>query len=129
MAIGKKNYLLINIDKISQEINILAHKSYVTKVYQEQLSMHKSSSVFLISYLKFSFSTCFQGSGLEDEPKMSIENWSEEDVSVWLCAQGLKDLVGIFKMNNIDGKELLSLTKHSLTNDLKIGKNVKAIKS
>ncbi|XP_037767988.1 WD repeat, SAM and U-box domain-containing protein 1 isoform X3 [Chelonia mydas] len=61
------------------------------------------------------------GSGLEDEPKMSIENWSEEEVSVWLCAQGLKDLVGIFKMNNIDGKELLSLTKHSLTNDLKIG--------
>ncbi|XP_037767986.1 WD repeat, SAM and U-box domain-containing protein 1 isoform X1 [Chelonia mydas] len=60
------------------------------------------------------------GSGLEDEPKMSIENWSEEEVSVWLCAQGLKDLVGIFKMNNIDGKELLSLTKHSLTNDLKI---------
>nr|XP_032651006.1 WD repeat, SAM and U-box domain-containing protein 1 isoform X3 [Chelonoidis abingdonii] len=62
----------------------------------------------------------FAGSGLEDEPKISTENWSEEEVSVWLCAQGLKDLVGIFKMNNIDGKELLSLTKHSLSNDLKI---------
>ncbi|XP_074159490.1 WD repeat, SAM and U-box domain-containing protein 1 isoform X3 [Sminthopsis crassicaudata] len=55
-----------------------------------------------------------------DEPKLFIEDWSEEEVSVWLCAQGLKDLVSIFKMNNIDGKELLSLTKESLTDDLKI---------
>ncbi|XP_051842291.1 WD repeat, SAM and U-box domain-containing protein 1 isoform X2 [Antechinus flavipes] len=55
-----------------------------------------------------------------DEPKQFIEDWSEEEVSLWLCAQGLKDLVSIFKMNNIDGKELLSLTKESLTDDLKI---------
>ncbi|XP_028928202.1 WD repeat, SAM and U-box domain-containing protein 1 isoform X1 [Ornithorhynchus anatinus] len=61
-----------------------------------------------------------QGRKLEEEPQQFIENWSEEEVSVWLCAQGLKDLVGVFKMNNIDGKELLSLTKESLTNDLKI---------
>lgn len=58
----------------------------------------------------------------EDEPKLFIEDWSEEEVSLWLCAQGLKDLVSIFKMNNIDGKELLNLTKESLTDDLKIGK-------
>uniref|UniRef100_A0A8D0HPJ7 WD repeat, SAM and U-box domain-containing protein 1 n=1 Tax=Sphenodon punctatus TaxID=8508 RepID=A0A8D0HPJ7_SPHPU len=57
---------------------------------------------------------------LETEPKMRVENWSEEEVSVWLCAQGLKDLVEIFKRNNIDGKELLSLTRQSLTDDLKI---------
>ncbi|XP_036599118.1 WD repeat, SAM and U-box domain-containing protein 1 isoform X1 [Trichosurus vulpecula] len=56
----------------------------------------------------------------EDEPKQFIEDWSEEEVSSWLCAQGLKDLVSIFKMNNIDGKELLNLTKESLTDDLKI---------
>uniref|UniRef100_A0A7N4Q1J7 WD repeat, SAM and U-box domain-containing protein 1 n=1 Tax=Sarcophilus harrisii TaxID=9305 RepID=A0A7N4Q1J7_SARHA len=55
-----------------------------------------------------------------NEPKQFIEDWSEEEVSLWLCAQGLKDLVSIFKMNNIDGKELLSLTKESLTDDLKI---------
>ena len=41
---------------------------------------------------------------------------------MWLCAQGLNDLVGIFKMNNIDGRELLNLTKESLADDLKIGK-------
>lgn len=59
---------------------------------------------------------------------MSVENWSEEEVSAWLCAQGLKDLVECFKTNNIDGKELLSLTKESLTSDLKIGKNMEASK-
>ncbi|XP_064238801.1 WD repeat, SAM and U-box domain-containing protein 1 isoform X5 [Aotus nancymaae] len=56
----------------------------------------------------------------EDHLKQFTEDWSEKDVSTWLCAQGLKDLVGIFKMNNIDGKELLNLTKESLADDLKI---------
>uniref|UniRef100_A0A2K6MQS7 WD repeat, SAM and U-box domain-containing protein 1 n=2 Tax=Rhinopithecus TaxID=542827 RepID=A0A2K6MQS7_RHIBE len=56
----------------------------------------------------------------EDQLKQFTEDWSEEDVSTWLCAQDLKDLVGIFKMNNIDGKELLNLTKESLADDLKI---------
>uniref|UniRef100_A0A667G745 WD repeat, SAM and U-box domain-containing protein 1 n=1 Tax=Lynx canadensis TaxID=61383 RepID=A0A667G745_LYNCA len=56
----------------------------------------------------------------EDEAKQFPEDWSEDDVSVWLCAQGLNDLVGIFKMNNIDGRELLNLTKESLADDLKI---------
>uniref|UniRef100_A0A8C0D484 WD repeat, SAM and U-box domain-containing protein 1 n=1 Tax=Balaenoptera musculus TaxID=9771 RepID=A0A8C0D484_BALMU len=56
----------------------------------------------------------------EDQPKQFTEDWSEDDVSNWLCAQGLKDLVGIFKMNNIDGRELLNLTKESLADDLKI---------
>uniref|UniRef100_A0A8C5VBM8 WD repeat, SAM and U-box domain-containing protein 1 n=1 Tax=Microcebus murinus TaxID=30608 RepID=A0A8C5VBM8_MICMU len=55
----------------------------------------------------------------EDQLKFT-EDWSEEDVSMWLCAQGLKDLVGIFKKNNIDGKELLNLTKEILADDLKI---------
>ncbi|KAM8788541.1 WD repeat, SAM and U-box domain-containing protein 1 [Rhynchonycteris naso] len=59
----------------------------------------------------------------EDQPKQFkqfTEDWSEDDVSAWLCAQDLKDLVGIFKMNNIDGRELLTLTKGSLADDLKI---------
>uniref|UniRef100_A0A2R9CKU3 WD repeat, SAM and U-box domain-containing protein 1 n=1 Tax=Pan paniscus TaxID=9597 RepID=A0A2R9CKU3_PANPA len=56
----------------------------------------------------------------EHQLKQFTEDWSEEDVSTWLCAQDLKDLVGIFKMNNIDGKELLNLTKESLADDLKI---------
>jgi hypothetical protein len=64
----------------------------------------------------------FKARSTEDQLKQFTEDWSEEDVSMWLCAQGLKDLVSIFKMNNIDGKELLNLTKESLADDLKIGK-------
>lgn len=55
---------------------------------------------------------------------MAIEDWSEDDVSAWLCAQDLADFVGLFKMNNIDGKELLNLTKESLAHELKIGKSI-----
>ncbi|OPJ89178.1 bromodomain adjacent to zinc finger domain protein 2B isoform E [Patagioenas fasciata monilis] len=60
------------------------------------------------------------GAAVEDEPKAAVEAWSEDDVSAWLCAQDLPGCVGLFKTNNIDGKELLNLTKESLTNELKI---------
>ncbi|NXJ77997.1 WSDU1 protein, partial [Trogon melanurus] len=56
----------------------------------------------------------------ENESKVAVEDWSEDDVSLWLGAQGLADFVGLFKRNNIDGKELLNLTKESLANELKI---------
>ncbi|NWX87436.1 WSDU1 protein, partial [Nothoprocta pentlandii] len=62
----------------------------------------------------------YSGNIIQNESKMAVENWSEEDVLAWLHVQGLTDLVGIFKMNNIDGKELLNLTKESLMNELKI---------
>lgn len=64
----------------------------------------------------------FQARSTEDQLKHFTEDWSEDDVSAWLCAHDLKDLVGVFKMNNIDGRELLNLTKESLADDLKIGK-------
>ncbi|NXY69457.1 WSDU1 protein, partial [Glareola pratincola] len=57
---------------------------------------------------------------VENESKVAVEDWSEDDVSAWLCAQDLADFVGLFKRNNIDGKELLNLTKESLANELKI---------
>lgn len=66
---------------------------------------------------------CFKAGSMNDPLKHFTEEWSEEDVSVWLRAQGLEDLVGIFRANNIDGKELLHLTKESLAGDLKIGKD------
>lgn len=66
----------------------------------------------------------FSGSPLIQESKISVDNWTEEDVSVWLQTHNLQDLVEIFKRNNIDGKELLNLTKESLTDDLKIGKTI-----
>ncbi|XP_075567021.1 WD repeat, SAM and U-box domain-containing protein 1 isoform X3 [Pelecanus crispus] len=60
------------------------------------------------------------GNTVENESKVAVEDWSEDDVSAWLYAQDLADFVGLFKVNNIDGKELLNLTKESLTNELKI---------
>ncbi|XP_028941465.1 WD repeat, SAM and U-box domain-containing protein 1 isoform X4 [Antrostomus carolinensis] len=60
------------------------------------------------------------GDIVENESKLAVEDWSEDDVSAWLCEQDLADFVRLFKMNNIDGKELLNLTKESLTNELKI---------
>ncbi|XP_028941464.1 WD repeat, SAM and U-box domain-containing protein 1 isoform X3 [Antrostomus carolinensis] len=64
--------------------------------------------------------TDFLGDIVENESKLAVEDWSEDDVSAWLCEQDLADFVRLFKMNNIDGKELLNLTKESLTNELKI---------
>ncbi|XP_003405882.1 WD repeat, SAM and U-box domain-containing protein 1 isoform X1 [Loxodonta africana] len=78
-------------------------------------SMDKTVNIW-----QFDTEALCQARGTEDQLEQFTEDWSEEDVSVWLCEQGLKDLVGIFKMNNIDGKELLNLTKESLADDLKI---------
>ncbi|XP_032492564.1 WD repeat, SAM and U-box domain-containing protein 1 isoform X1 [Phocoena sinus] len=78
-------------------------------------SMDKTVNIW-----QFDLETPCQARIAEDQPKQFTEDWSEDDVSNWLCAQGLKDLVGIFKMNNIDGRELLNLTKESLADDLKI---------
>ncbi|XP_074255733.1 WD repeat, SAM and U-box domain-containing protein 1 isoform X1 [Saimiri boliviensis] len=78
-------------------------------------SMDKTVNIW-----QFDLETLCQARSTEDHLKQFTEDWSEEDVSTWLCAQDLKDLVGIFKMNNIDGKELLNLTKESLADDLKI---------
>ncbi|XP_048885511.1 WD repeat, SAM and U-box domain-containing protein 1-like isoform X2 [Brienomyrus brachyistius] len=47
-------------------------------------------------------------------------DWSEDDVSAWLCEEGLDALVSTFKANNIDGAELLGLTKETLTTELKV---------
>ncbi|XP_059250030.1 WD repeat, SAM and U-box domain-containing protein 1 isoform X5 [Mustela nigripes] len=77
-------------------------------------SMDKTVNIW-----QFDLETPCQARSMEDQVKFT-EDWSEEDVSVWLCAQGLSDLVAIFKMNNIDGRELLNLTKESLADDLKI---------
>uniref|UniRef100_A0A8B9PWF4 WD repeat, SAM and U-box domain-containing protein 1 n=1 Tax=Apteryx owenii TaxID=8824 RepID=A0A8B9PWF4_APTOW len=78
-------------------------------------SMDKTVNIW-----QFDHKQACSGNIIENESKIAVENWSEEDVLAWLHAQGLTDLVGIFKMNNIDGKELLNLTKESLTNELKI---------
>lgn len=51
-----------------------------------------------------------------------VSNWSEEDVSAWLREdEALAVLVDKFRANNIDGTELLQLTKETLASELCIG--------
>ncbi|KAM4776767.1 WD repeat, SAM and U-box domain-containing protein 1 isoform 3-T8 [Cyanocitta cristata] len=78
-------------------------------------SMDKTVHIWQLDFMQ----PC-TGDTIENESKVAVEDWSEDDVSAWLCAQDLADFVGLFKMNNIDGKELLNLTKESLANELKI---------
>ncbi|XP_018539263.1 WD repeat, SAM and U-box domain-containing protein 1 isoform X2 [Lates calcarifer] len=52
--------------------------------------------------------------------KLLVTDWSEEDVSEWLAEEGLGGLVDKFRANNIDGTELLSLTKETLASELLI---------
>ncbi|KAJ8352244.1 hypothetical protein SKAU_G00237200 [Synaphobranchus kaupii] len=52
--------------------------------------------------------------------RLLVCDWSEEDVLAWLCAEGLEALVSAFKANNIDGAELICLTKDTLASEMKI---------
>ncbi|XP_070696971.1 WD repeat, SAM and U-box domain-containing protein 1 isoform X2 [Pempheris klunzingeri] len=56
----------------------------------------------------------------EGRSKLLVSDWSEEDVSAWLVEEGLGGLVDKFRANNIDGTELLSLTKETLASELHI---------
>lgn len=57
--------------------------------------------------------------------KLLASDWSEADVSEWLVEEGLGGLVDTFRANNIDGTELLSLTKETLASELLIGEEDK----
>ncbi|KAM4631175.1 WD repeat, SAM and U-box domain-containing protein 1 [Polymixia lowei] len=64
--------------------------------------------------------TSGDGRTLAGQCKLLVSDWSEEDVSAWLVEEGLEGLVDKFRANNIDGTELLSLTKDTLASDLHI---------
>lgn len=65
-------------------------------------------------------STTQSAAGRLRRTETHIENWTEKDVRNWLSAEGLAEVEQQFSSNNIDGKELLDLTKDTLLNDLKI---------
>ncbi|MGH0154956.1 UNVERIFIED_CONTAM: hypothetical protein FKN15_054049 [Acipenser sinensis] len=60
------------------------------------------------------------GTSFGAQSRLCVSEWSEEAVSVWLCEEGLGEVVTIFKANNIDGSQLLSLNKEIVTNELNI---------
>ncbi|XP_053140910.1 WD repeat, SAM and U-box domain-containing protein 1 [Hemicordylus capensis] len=98
------------------------HTRYVTTcAFAPDMPLFATGSMDkCVNIWQFESEQLFTGNALMEEPKLSVENWSEEDVSAWLCKHGLEELVEIFRKNNIDGGELLSLTKESLAGDLKI---------
>ncbi|XP_012310294.1 WD repeat, SAM and U-box domain-containing protein 1 isoform X3 [Aotus nancymaae] len=121
---GSVDKLVIIYDTNTENIlhTLTQHTRYVTTCAfaTHTLLLATGSMDKTVNIWQFDLETLCQARSTEDHLKQFTEDWSEKDVSTWLCAQGLKDLVGIFKMNNIDGKELLNLTKESLADDLKI---------
>uniref|UniRef100_A0AAY5L6F4 WD repeat, SAM and U-box domain-containing protein 1 n=1 Tax=Esox lucius TaxID=8010 RepID=A0AAY5L6F4_ESOLU len=61
-----------------------------------------------------------EGGKLPGHSRLLVSDWSEEDVGAWLREEGLEALVETFKANNIDGVELIGLTKESLCSELNI---------
>ncbi|XP_029353257.1 WD repeat, SAM and U-box domain-containing protein 1 isoform X2 [Echeneis naucrates] len=62
--------------------------------------------------------TSSEGKASAGRLNLLVADWSEEDVSAWLVDEGLHQLVDKFRDNNIDGTELLSLTKETLASEL-----------
>uniref|UniRef100_A0A3B4V6P1 WD repeat, SAM and U-box domain-containing protein 1 n=1 Tax=Seriola dumerili TaxID=41447 RepID=A0A3B4V6P1_SERDU len=59
---------------------------------------------------------CFsqtKGRKLPGHSRLLVADWSEQDVQTWLREEGLEELVGNFKANNIDGPELSYLNKET----------------
>ncbi|KAJ3594104.1 hypothetical protein NHX12_006436 [Muraenolepis orangiensis] len=59
--------------------------------------------------------------------RLLVSDWSEEDVGAWLTEEGLEGLVDTFRANNIDGAELLGVTKETLV-ELHVGEKLEELK-
>ncbi|XP_030643169.1 WD repeat, SAM and U-box domain-containing protein 1 [Chanos chanos] len=64
--------------------------------------------------------TTQRGRKLPGHSRLPVSDWTEEDVSAWLSEEGMEALVSTFKANNIDGRELVSLTKETLATELHV---------
>lgn len=57
-------------------------------------------------------------------PVKSVENWTSEDVSIWLNKSGLEKYSRRFKYNRITGRVLLTITENDLRSaELKFNKS------
>ncbi|XP_059116489.1 WD repeat, SAM and U-box domain-containing protein 1 isoform X1 [Peromyscus eremicus] len=117
-----KSVIIYDIGTQSVLYTLTQHTRYVTTCAfaPNTLLLATGSMDKTLNVWEFDLETPCQAGSTRDQQKPLIEDWSEEEVSTWLRAQGLEELVSIFQMNNIDGKELLHLTKESLAGDLKI---------
>ncbi|XP_005918284.1 WD repeat, SAM and U-box domain-containing protein 1 isoform X1 [Haplochromis burtoni] len=105
--------------------SLMWHHRYVTAVALSPTfpwiatgSMDRSVNVWRIgdgddSTAAESKETQCQGRKLPGHSGLLLTDWSEDDVQTWLRDEGLVELVGIFKANNIDGPELSQLNKET----------------
>ncbi|KAL2081459.1 hypothetical protein ACEWY4_023312 [Coilia grayii] len=61
-----------------------------------------------------------QGRKRAGHSRLLVSDWAEEHVAAWLADEGLEELVSIFRRHNIDGPELLGLTKDTLAKELHV---------
>lgn len=55
-----------------------------------------------------------------------VATWSVDEVCDWLSRQGLGKYTGIFRRNEMDGRELIQLNHQVLEKELGIGKSIHA---
>ncbi|PWA18926.1 WD repeat, SAM and U-box domain-containing protein 1 isoform X2 [Gambusia affinis] len=96
------------------------HERYVTAC-----AFHPTAPLFATGSMDKTVNICrlddgCRGKAAASRSKLLVADWSEGDVSEWLAEEGLQGLVEKFKANNIDGTELLSLTKETLASELAI---------
>ncbi|CAL8350869.1 unnamed protein product [Merluccius merluccius] len=58
--------------------------------------------------------TNINGRTAAGQSRLMVADWSEDDVGAWLAEEGLEGLTDTFRANNIDGAELLAMTKDTL---------------
>ncbi|XP_071978045.1 WD repeat, SAM and U-box domain-containing protein 1 [Engystomops pustulosus] len=98
------------------------HKRYVTAcALAANLPLLATGSMDkTVTIWKFGQTSDSPAARIRSKTEFDIESWTEDDVRTWLSNEGLAEVERHFTTNNIDGRELLCLTKEMLLQDLKI---------
>ncbi|XP_066432084.1 WD repeat, SAM and U-box domain-containing protein 1 isoform X2 [Eleutherodactylus coqui] len=98
------------------------HKRYVTTcaLAPNQPLLATGSMDKTVTIWKLGRKSDSPGVRIKRKAEFDVESWTEDDVRTWLANESLLEVEPHFSANNIDGKELLGLTKDILLHDLKI---------
>ncbi|XP_069838874.1 WD repeat, SAM and U-box domain-containing protein 1 [Dendropsophus ebraccatus] len=111
---GAKNGCMLNI--------LTHHNRYVTAcaLAPNQPLLATGSMDKTVTIWKLGQTSHSPATRIKRKTELHIESWTEDDVRSWLANESLAEVEEHFSANNIDGKELLGLTKDILHHDLKI---------
>ncbi|XP_044159471.1 WD repeat, SAM and U-box domain-containing protein 1 [Bufo gargarizans] len=104
-------------------LHILSHhKRYVTAcaLAPNQPLLATGSMDKTVTIWKLGQTSDSPAARMKRKTEFYVESWTEDDVKTWLANESLAEVEQHFSTNNIDGKELLGLTKDILLQDLKI---------